>query len=91
MRLLAQFRYYSVLKYLDYVCASHGWFEEMRGPGKHYRVWTENEVVDVIACEPPAVDLTSAPNLAVQRTPPAATVLVVSKVAQGGGSAELGR
>ena len=45
-------------RYLDYVRANHGWFEEMRGPGKHYRVWTENEVLDVVACEPPAVALT---------------------------------
>jgi hypothetical protein len=40
-------------KYLDYVRANHGWFEDMRGPAKHYRVWTENEVVDVIACVAP--------------------------------------
>jgi hypothetical protein len=44
-------------KYLDYVRANHGWFEDMRGPAKHYRVWTENEVVDVIACVPPTVVL----------------------------------
>ena len=44
-------------KYLDYVRANHGWFEEIRGPAKHYRVWTENEVVDVISCAPPAVVL----------------------------------
>jgi hypothetical protein len=43
--------------YLDYVRASHGWFEDIRGEGKHYRVWTEGEVVDVIACEPPSVAL----------------------------------
>ena len=42
-------------RYLDYVRANHGWFEDMRGPGKHYRVWTENEVIDVVACEPPKV------------------------------------
>jgi hypothetical protein len=28
-------------KYLDDVRANHGWFEGMRGPAKHYRVWTE--------------------------------------------------
>jgi hypothetical protein len=44
-------------RYLDYVLANHGWFEDMRGPGKHYRVWTENEVLDVVACEPPTVGL----------------------------------
>ena len=46
-------------RYLDYVRANHGWFEDMRGPGKHYRVWTENEVLDVVACEPPTVALTT--------------------------------
>src|SRR4051794_33421854 len=36
-------------RYLDYVLANHGWFQDVgRGPGKHYRVWTENEVVDVV-------------------------------------------
>ncbi|MGD1907158.1 MAG: hypothetical protein ACFB0C_14335 [Leptolyngbyaceae cyanobacterium] len=43
-------------KYLDYVKSNHGWFEDAIGPAKHYRVWTENEVVDVIACEPPTVE-----------------------------------
>ncbi len=44
-------------RYLDYVRAHHGWFEDMgRGPGKHYRVWTENEVIDVVACESPTVE-----------------------------------
>jgi hypothetical protein len=42
-------------KYLDHVRANHGWFEDTRGPAKHYRVWTENEVVDVIACVPPTL------------------------------------
>jgi hypothetical protein len=44
-------------RYLDYVRANHGWFEDVgRGSGKHYRVWTENEVIDVVACEAPAVE-----------------------------------
>jgi hypothetical protein len=42
-------------RYLDYVRATHGWFEEIRGKGKHYRVLTEGEIIDVVACEPPAV------------------------------------
>jgi len=46
--------------YLEYIRANHGWFEDIRGPGKHYRVWTENKVVDVIACEPPSVGLVAA-------------------------------
>lgn len=47
-------------RYLDFVRAHHGWFEDIRGPGKHYRVWTENEVVDVVACEPPIVTFAQA-------------------------------
>jgi hypothetical protein len=46
-------------RYLDYVRANHGWFEDiLRGKGKHYRIWTEDEVVDVVSCEPPTVNLT---------------------------------
>lgn len=44
-------------KYLDYVRANHGWFEDVRGPAKHYRVWTEDEIVDVVSCTPPTVVL----------------------------------
>ena len=44
-------------RYLDYARANHGWFEDLRGPGQHYRVWTENEVVDIVACEPPTISL----------------------------------
>lgn len=43
-------------KYLDYVNENHGWYEDVIGPAKHYRVWTENEVVDIVACEPPTVE-----------------------------------
>ena len=43
-------------KYFDYVKANHGWFEDRLGPAKHYRVWTENEVIDVVACESPIVE-----------------------------------
>lgn len=46
-------------RYLDHVRAHHGWFEDIRGPGTHYRVWTEDEVVDIVACDPPTVGLTT--------------------------------
>ena len=46
---------FSKSRYLDFVEAHHGWFEEIRGSGKHYRVWTENEVIDVVACEAPTI------------------------------------
>jgi hypothetical protein len=62
-------------KYLDYVRANHGWFDEMRGPAKHYRVWTENEVVDVISCEPPAVVLREEAGFGPEADPAAATNL----------------
>lgn len=47
-------------RYLEYVRANHGWFEHIHGPGKHYRVCTENEVIDVVACEPPTVSLVAS-------------------------------
>jgi len=43
-------------KYLDYVKASHGWFESIIGSAKHYRIWTENEVIDIVACELPVIE-----------------------------------
>ncbi|MFM8494384.1 MAG: hypothetical protein ACKOEM_02510 [Planctomycetia bacterium] len=43
--------------YFDYVNENHGWYKDVIGPAKHYRVWTENEVVDVVACEPPIIQL----------------------------------
>jgi hypothetical protein len=43
-------------RYLDFVRTNHGWFEDVRGLGKHYRIWTENEVMDVVACEPPIIN-----------------------------------
>ncbi len=43
-------------KYLDYVHENHGWFRDVLGPAKLYRVWTADEVVDVVACEPPTIE-----------------------------------
>jgi hypothetical protein len=43
-------------KYLDYVLQNHGWFRETIGPAKLYRVLTANEVIDVVACEPPTIE-----------------------------------
>lgn len=44
-------------KYLDYVNASHGWYDAIIGPAKHYRIWAEDDVVDVVATQPPIVEL----------------------------------
>ena len=43
-------------RYLDYVYENHGWFRETIGPAKLYRVLTANEVIDVVACEPPTIE-----------------------------------
>ena len=44
-------------KYFDYVNASHGWYSDIIGSGKHYRIWTENEVIDIVSCTEPIIDL----------------------------------
>ena len=41
--------------YLDYVHSCHGWFRDVIGPAKHYRLWTEDVVLDVVGLEPPVV------------------------------------
>lgn len=43
-------------KYFDYVNACHGWYEADQGPARHYRVWTEWAVVDIIASQTPTID-----------------------------------
>jgi hypothetical protein len=43
-------------KYLDYIHENHGWFRETIGTAKLYRVLTANEVIDVVACEPPTIE-----------------------------------
>jgi hypothetical protein len=42
-------------KYLDYIRNCHHWYEDITGPGMHYRVLTANEVVEVVACTPPVI------------------------------------
>jgi hypothetical protein len=48
--------------YLDYVHACHGWFRDVVGPAKHYRLWTEDMVIDVVGLEPPSVEMKAAAN-----------------------------
>ena len=50
LRILEQSRYF------DYVKENHGWFADTVGPAKHYRLWTADEVVDVVACTPPTIE-----------------------------------
>ncbi|WP_237228860.1 hypothetical protein [Rubinisphaera sp. JC750] len=42
-------------KYLDYVNANHGWYRDIIGAAEHYRVWTSDAVVDIVACEKPEI------------------------------------
>ncbi|MEM6750128.1 MAG: hypothetical protein AAGA57_05680 [Planctomycetota bacterium] len=50
-------------RYLDHIIAYHGRFQDIEGPAKHYRVWTEDEVIDVVACEPPQVVKVDGPHI----------------------------
>ncbi len=43
-------------RYLDYVHQNHGWFQETIGPASLYRVWTANDVIDVVARKPPTIE-----------------------------------
>ena len=44
-------------RYMKYVEQAHGCYADLVGPAKHYRLWTENEVLDIVATEAPAVVL----------------------------------
>ncbi len=41
--------------YLEYVDKHHGWYVDMVGPACHYRLWTEDDVIDVVAHDEPVV------------------------------------
>ena len=44
-------------KYLEYVNANHGWYSDVKeAEGQHYRIWTEDDVVDVVSCDPPEIE-----------------------------------
>jgi hypothetical protein len=44
-------------RYLDYVNANHGWYTDIKeAEGKHYRIWTEDDVIDVVSTEPPKIE-----------------------------------
>lgn len=58
-----KYRFFQVLsrsRYLDYVNDTHGWYADVIGSAKHFRVWTENEVIEVIAFEEPLIELVKA-------------------------------
>lgn len=47
--------------YLRFIRETCGWFSEAEGEMRHYRIWTLEEVVDVISAAPPSVVLAEAP------------------------------
>jgi len=74
---------------LQYVEALHRWFKDVVGPAAHYRLWTENEVIDVFAHDEPAVESlagTESADAAASLPPP----LIARAVCAGHGT-ELGR
>lgn len=44
-------------EYLRCVEENHGWFKDVVGPAIHYRLWTANEVFDIVAHDEPVVEL----------------------------------
>lgn len=47
--------------YLSYVLSNHGWYVEVQErPVRHYRVWSENEILDVVAFGPPVIEVVNA-------------------------------
>jgi hypothetical protein len=44
-------------KYLSFVKSSHGWYKDViNNEGKHYRLWTEHEVIDIISIQEPKIE-----------------------------------
>ena len=42
-------------RYLEYVNQTHGLYKDCIGPGKLYRVWTEDQVIEVVAVDEPTI------------------------------------
>lgn len=47
-------------EYLSFVDKNHGWYKDViDAEGKHYRLWTEDEVIDVISIKEPRIEKTN--------------------------------
>lgn len=47
--------------YLSYVLSNHGWYVEVQErPVRHYRVWSENEILDVVSFGAPVIEVVNA-------------------------------
>lgn len=42
-------------RYLDFVNQHHGWYSDIAGPAQHYRIWTQDEVIDVVSHDLPTI------------------------------------
>ena len=54
-------------KFFDYIMKNHGWFEDVVGPGKHYRILTLDQIIDVISCDVPIIDKYTTPNKSIKK------------------------
>ena len=43
-------------RYLEHINKHHGWYKDVVGLAQHYRVLTYDEIIDVVAIEPPTVE-----------------------------------
>ncbi|VUD46193.1 hypothetical protein TDB9533_00774 [Thalassocella blandensis] len=47
--------------YLSYVLSNHGWYVEVQERSvRHYRVWSENDILDVVAFDSPVIEVVNA-------------------------------
>lgn len=42
-------------KYLDYVRQQFGWYEQIIGQTRHFRIWSENRIIDVVSIKEPEI------------------------------------
>jgi hypothetical protein len=48
-------------KYLTYTLDNHGWYQDVQGEkARHYRIWSENEIIDVISFGTPEMEQLNA-------------------------------
>jgi hypothetical protein len=48
--------------YLEFIRSTCEWFSETEGETQHYRIWTVEEVIDVISPSPPVLTRSGAPS-----------------------------
>ncbi len=47
--------------YLSYILEHHGWYQDVQEQqAKHYRIWSENEVIDIVSFSEPKIILLNA-------------------------------